>query len=86
MSDLKSQIANLESNQDDIYLELHALRVAVTVLSTTINSMNGEPGLLGDVYVTESEKQGKIDFEGHVPDDYQERLIKKVAALLSKKD
>ena len=46
MADVNERIEILEKNLNDLSLDLHASKVAINVLSTVVNTLSGEPGLL----------------------------------------
>nr|EKX5123079.1 hypothetical protein [Klebsiella pneumoniae] len=46
MSELEERIADLEGIVSDLQLSEHASRIAITILSSVVNSMSQTPGLL----------------------------------------
>ncbi|WP_368533056.1 hypothetical protein [Enterobacter hormaechei] len=84
MTDLNERVENLEEVIDEFALELHASKVAITILSTTLNSMGKEPGLLAKAFLEARESSPPIEFEHPTQEGYEEKLIEKVVALLSK--
>lgn len=51
MADLNERVEILERNLDDLRLDLHASKIAISVLSTVINSMSAEPEYLKDLMI-----------------------------------
>ncbi|MDF1984892.1 hypothetical protein [Klebsiella pneumoniae] len=54
MSELEERIADLEGIVSDLQLSEHASRIAITILSSVVNSMSQTPGLLGKVRISRS--------------------------------
>lgn len=86
MSNTEQRISDLEMMVEELQIDLHASKVAITALSTVINSMCGEPGALGKAIQAAIDHKGTIDFDREVPDGYQEKFTKKVTSLLAKED
>lgn len=86
MSDKDAQIERLEQLIDELQFDLHAAKVAITVLSISFNSLSQSPGLLGDTFKKLYKEKGKVEFDHEVADDYQEKLIEKIASLLASND
>ncbi|CAM7251238.1 hypothetical protein [Enterobacter cloacae] len=84
MTDLNERVENLEEVIDELALDLHASKVAITILSTTLNSMGKEPGLLANSFLEARKIAPPIEFENPTQEGYEEKLIEKVATLLSK--
>ncbi|WP_336228036.1 MULTISPECIES: hypothetical protein [Enterobacter] len=84
MTDLNERVENLEEVIDEFALELHASKVAITILSTALNSMGKEPGLLANSFLEARKSAPPIEFEHPTQEGYEEKLIEKVLALLSK--
>lgn len=84
MTDLEQRISNLEDNVDELSLELHASRVAITILSTVCNSLGGEQGNIAKAFEEGMAQRGKIDFDFVAPEGYQEKLVERISNLLCK--
>jgi aspartokinase len=84
MSDLEARIENLEECIDDLQIDLHASKVAITILSTVINGMSQEPGLLAQAFEEGRKAAPPVEFTHPVPDGYEEKLNDRIIALLSK--
>lgn len=63
-------------------LDAHASRIAITVLSTALNSLVDKDTSLGDLYLEGIAQGAKIEFDHPVPEGYQDKLDQEVAALL----
>ena len=86
MSDLEKRIKDLEEMIEDLQLDQHASRVAISVLSTAANSLANQKDSLGDVFFEAVSKAGPIKYESPVAADYEDKLNAKVASLLGKRD
>lgn len=86
MTDLNERVENIEEVIDEMALELHAAKVAITILSTTLNSMGKEPGLLAKSFAEARKNARPIEFEHPSQEGYEEKLVEKVLTLLSKVD
>lgn len=84
MTDLNERVENLEEAIDEFALDLHAAKVAITILSTALNSMGREPGLLANSFLEARKNAPPAEFEHPAPEGYEEKLIEKVVALLAK--
>lgn len=49
MSDIEQKIAHLEDIIEKMQLDAHASRVAIAVLSTSLNGLMGKDAKLGDI-------------------------------------
>lgn len=83
MADLNERIEILERTLDDMNLDLHASKVAINVLSTVINSMSGEPGLLERSYEQTRSSAPLVKFNHPVQEGYEEKLTERIVNLLS---
>ncbi|WP_313390238.1 hypothetical protein [Leclercia sp.] len=86
MTNLNERVENLEEVIDEMALELHASKIAIVVLSTTINSMVKEPGLLAKSFAKVRKNAPPIEFDHPSQEGYEEKLVEKVLALLSRVD
>lgn len=84
MKDLNERVENLEEVIDEMALELHASKVAITVLSTAFNSMSRDPGLLAKAFEESRKSAPPVEFEHPAQEGYEEKLVEKVLALLSR--
>ncbi|EPO4525053.1 hypothetical protein ACUAXF_000697 [Enterobacter hormaechei] len=84
MSNLEERIDNLEDYVNGLQLDLHAAKVAITVMSTVINTMNKEHGLLARAFQEGIDAAPPVEFENPVPEGYEKQLNEKILALLSK--
>lgn len=84
MSDFEKRIADLEDQQNEMYLDLHAASVAITILSTAFNATASEPGLLAKAYEDGVATHKANEIEPDADNDYMDKLNEKVLALLSK--
>lgn len=84
MTDLNERVENLEELIDEFALDLHASNVAITILSTALNSMGKEPGLLANSFLEARKSAPQINFKHPTQEGYEEKLIEKVVDLLSK--
>ncbi|WHP32828.1 hypothetical protein QMG90_07985 [Trabulsiella odontotermitis] len=83
MSELEMRIKDLEDNIDQLNIDLHASRIAITILTTCFNSMAKEPGLLAKGYEKAMKEARPIKFDYPAPEGYEEQLHQKVMLLLS---
>lgn len=83
MADLKERIEILEKNLEVLNLELHASKVAINVLSTVINTMSDEPGLIERSYEQTRSSAPLVKFNHPVEDGYEDKLSERILDLLS---
>ncbi|EHK0945476.1 hypothetical protein [Citrobacter farmeri] len=83
MTDLNERVEILEKSIDDLALDLHASQVAINVLSTVINSMSSEPGLLEKSYEQTKSSAPLVRFNHPVQEGYEEELTRRILGLLS---
>ncbi|HHV4703503.1 TPA: hypothetical protein ACUI2G_001912 [Klebsiella pneumoniae] len=86
MSELEERIADLEGIVSNLQLSEHASRIAITILSSVVNSMSQTPGLLAQSYADAAAKAGPIEFDFPTPEGYEELLHQRVLSLLSKSE
>ncbi|EDH6013317.1 hypothetical protein JGS89_000130 [Salmonella enterica] len=84
MTDLNERIENLEEIIDELSIDLHASKVAITVLSTVINRMSNEPGLLAKSFIEARKVAPPVVFDKPVQEGYEELLTEKILSLLSR--
>jgi hypothetical protein len=84
MADLNERIEILEQTIDEMHFELHASTVAIAVLSSVINKIDGEPGLLASSY-EEKSSAPLVKFNHPVQEGYEEKLKERVLTLLSQR-
>lgn len=82
MNNLEQRISDLELENDDLKLEIHAIRVAMTVLSTAFNGVAGQQGMLADAFKKGMESKGRVEFTFKTSEDYQDKLTAKILELL----
>lgn len=82
ITDLNERIEILEETIDDLNLDHHASKVAIRVLTTVINSMSGEPGLLEDP-ISKPKVPPLVTFNHPAQKDYEENLQRILALLLT---
>lgn len=84
MVNTEERIKLLEEQISTLQLNLHASRIAITILSTAYNKQLNKPGYLAHIF-DEGVKQAKpVEFDSPVPDGYAEELHATVLSLLSK--
>lgn len=83
MTDLNERIEILEKSLIDLSLDLHASKVAINVLSTVINTMSGEPGLLKRSYEQTRSSAPLVKFNHPVEEGYEDKLTERILNLLS---
>ncbi|VDR28563.1 Uncharacterised protein [Raoultella terrigena] len=86
MSELEERIAQLEKIVSELQLSEHASRIAITILSSVVNSVSHAPGLLAKSYDDAATKAGPISFDFPTPEGYKEKLHQQVLSLLSKNE
>ncbi|HHA2045849.1 TPA: hypothetical protein ACOEBL_001117 [Enterobacter cloacae] len=86
MPAIEESIEDLYVKIEELHLELHAARVAITVLSSALNGICGKPGHLAEVVEEGMSQAGPLHFDFPVEDGYEAKLNTKVLALLSKQD
>lgn len=85
MPDLENRIDKLEKIIEDLRLDQHAARIAITTMSTVWNAViEKQSGALGNHYDAAVNLAEPVEFESPVPEGYAEELHKRVVALLSK--
>ncbi|EGT0451654.1 hypothetical protein [Serratia marcescens] len=82
MDNLKERISYLESENENLKLDLHAVRVVVTILSTTINSLSGDPDTLSNAFKEGMETKGRVKFDYETSDDYHEKLVERILGMI----
>lgn len=83
MTDVNERIEILEKTIDDLSLDLNASKVAIRVLSTVINSISGEPGLLERSYEQTKSSAPLVKFNHPAQEGYEEKLTERILNLLS---
>ncbi|ELO0858376.1 TPA: hypothetical protein ACNVAS_000614 [Citrobacter amalonaticus] len=83
MADVNERIEILEKNLNDLSLDLHASKVAINVLSTVINTLSGEPGLLERSYEQTRSSAPLVKFNHPVEEGYEDKLTERILNLLS---
>ncbi|MFC3190497.1 hypothetical protein OFY05_06440 [Pseudocitrobacter faecalis] len=53
MTELNERVETIEKTIADLSLDLQASRIAITVLTSVINKMNGDPGYVTTLYEEE---------------------------------
>ncbi|MFP2467675.1 hypothetical protein ACLEUK_06065 [Pseudescherichia vulneris] len=86
MPDLQKRIDELEKIIEELLLDQHAARIAITTMSTAWNALAQQPGVLGNSYDKAVKSAPPIEFENPVNEGYAEELHKRVIALLSKSE
>lgn len=86
MTDLSERVEMLEKTIAELTLDLHASRVAITVLSGALNDMSSEPGMLANSYEQTKSSAPLVKFNHPDRQNYEERLRENVLTLLSKPD
>lgn len=84
MTDLNERVETLERTIDELRIDLHASQIAITVLSSVINKMNGEPGLLSSSYEQEKSSAPLVKFNHPEQEGYEDKVTERVLALLAK--
>ncbi|NEG57976.1 hypothetical protein [Pantoea agglomerans] len=80
MSD--ADIELLAGKVDELQLELHAAKVAITILSSCVTSLTGDRDVLVNSVKEGWPSHGKIEFEFSAEPGYEEKLKEKVLQLL----
>lgn len=78
----RAKIAHLEDIIEKMQLDAHASRVAIAVLSTSLNGLMGKDAKLGDMYLNSIAQADSGEIDNKVSDGYIAKLNEKVAALL----
>lgn len=86
MPNIEDTIQELQVCIKELQLEVHASRIAITVLSGALNGICGKPGHLADVVEKGMALADPIQFHYPVEADYEAKLNEKVLALLSKQN
>lgn len=84
MADINERIGILEQTINDLHLDLYASKVAITVLSSVIDKMGGDPGLLATSYEQEKSSAPLVKFNHPGHEDDADEIRKRVLSLLSK--
>lgn len=82
MSASDIDIELLADKVDELQLNLHAAKVAITILSSCVTSLAGDRDVLVNSVKEGWAKQGKIEFEFEAAPDYEEKLKEKILELL----
>jgi len=83
MADLNERVEILERNLDDLSLDLHASKIAISVLSNVINSMSAEPGVLERSYDQTKSSGPLVKFNHPVEEGYEDKLTERILNILS---
>lgn len=83
MADLNERVEILEKNLDDLRLDLHASKIAISVLSTVINSMSAEPGVLERSYAQAKNSGPIVKFNHPVEEGYEDKLTERILNIIS---
>jgi len=84
MTDLNERVETLERTIDELRLDLHASQIAITVLSSVINKINGEPGFLSSSFEQEKSSAPLVKFNHPEQEGYEDKVTERVLALLTK--
>ena len=82
MADLNERVEILERNLDDLRLDLHASKIAISVLSTVINSMSAEPEYLERSYDSSQKFWSFVKFNHPVEEGYEDKLTERILNIL----
>ncbi|EBH0736963.1 hypothetical protein FJ908_17765, partial [Salmonella enterica] len=74
MSDIEQKIAHLEDIIEKMQLDAHASRVAIAVLSTSLNGLMGKDAKLGDMYLNSIAQADSGEIDNKVSDGYIAKL------------
>lgn len=83
MANLNERIEVIEKNLNDLSLDLHTSKVAINILSTVINTMSSEPGLLERSYEQTRSSAPLVKFNHPVEESYEDKLTERTLNLLS---
>lgn len=83
MTDLNERVEILENAIDELTFDLRASQVAINVLSTVINSMSSEPGLLENAYEQTRSSAPLVRFNHPTQAGDEEELTRRILGLLS---
>ncbi|NIF23952.1 hypothetical protein [Candidatus Pantoea multigeneris] len=86
MADVKERIDNLEKTIGELRFDLYASKVAISVLSSVIIKIGGEPDLLINSYEEEKSSAPLVKFNHPEQEGDAEKLKRSVLALLSQKE
>lgn len=84
MTDINERVGNLEQTIDELRFDLYASQVAITVLSSVINKMGGEPDFLMNSYEQERSSAPLVKFNHPEQEGDAEKLKLRVLTLLSR--
>lgn len=84
MTDLNERVEALEQALNELRHDLHASQIAITVLSTVINKMSGEPDILSSSYEQEKSSAPLVKFNHPEQEGYDDKVTERVLALLAK--
>lgn len=84
MTELNERVETIEKTIADLSLDLQASRIAITVLTSVINKMNGDPGYVTTLYEEEKSSAPLVKFNHPEQDGYEEKLTQRVLALIGK--
>ncbi|WP_421355135.1 hypothetical protein [Pseudocitrobacter faecalis] len=84
MTELNERVETIEKTIADLRLDLQASRIAITVLTSVINKMNGDPGYVTTLYEEEKSSAPLVKFNHPEQDGYEEKLTQKVLDLIGK--
>lgn len=83
MAEINERVEILEQTIAELRLDLDASKVAITVLSSVINKMGGEPGLLANSYEQEKSSAPLVQFNHPTQEGYEDKLKERILALLT---
>lgn len=84
MTDLNERVETLEQTINELQIDLHASKIAITVLSSVINNMSGNPSLLSTSYEEEKSSAPLVKFNHPEQEGYEDKVTERVLALLAK--
>ncbi|HGM5299736.1 MULTISPECIES: hypothetical protein [Serratia] len=85
MSSFEERLAALEESNNDLKLQLHAAKVAITTLSVCMNGLAGDKGALASAFEEGMKAPHWQNFETDEERRYQEELTKQILPLLAAK-
>lgn len=78
----KNEIDDLYEKVSELQLDLHAARVAISVLSSCLSSLSGDSQLIATTVREALKANAEVDFDHQVGPEYQQELEERILQLL----
>ncbi|WP_368544901.1 hypothetical protein [Enterobacter soli] len=86
MTDINERVEHLEKTIDELQLEVHASRLAITILYKMIDKQIDDPAQALNPDEQEKSSAPLVKFNHPEQEEYEEKLTQRVLALLTRSE